>query len=121
MMWTLTPYKEEGGMEVRLEPAPREPDLTIVGDLTLTWNPMSWCYYPHSAAKKMEARRLSDLSKITDLPKELLRGLGLHPRELPAGLVKVLHLFNKGVCTGCRKHPGSQQIIGPLSLHAARK
>lgn len=82
-------------MEVRLEPASREPDLTFVGDLTLTWNPTSWCYSPHAAADKMEAQGLSDLSKITDLPKGLLQGLGLHPRVLPVGLVKALHLFKQ--------------------------
>lgn len=43
-------------MQVRLEPASREPDLTTVGDLTLTWNPTSWCCYPHSAAEKMKAQ-----------------------------------------------------------------
>lgn len=62
-------------MEVRLEPASWEPDLTTVGDSSLTWNPMSWCCYSHSAAEKMEAQRLSDLSKITHLPKGLLQAL----------------------------------------------
>lgn len=45
-------------MEVRLEPASQEPDLTFVGALTLTWNPTSWCYYPRAAAEKMEAQGL---------------------------------------------------------------